>query len=59
MKIEFLDESKKEYEKGMTPYDIASSISKGLLKNSVYALVNGEAYDLKRPILKEDRKSVV
>ncbi|HNZ74254.1 MAG TPA: threonine--tRNA ligase [Bacilli bacterium] len=59
MKIEFLDGSKKEYEKGTTPYDIASSISKGLLKNSVYALVNDEAYDLKRPILKDSKVELV
>jgi len=59
MKIEFLDGSKKEYEKGASAYDIASSISKGLLKNSVYALVNGEAYDLKRPILKDSKLELV
>ena len=36
-----------------TPYDIAAQISKGLADNAVIAKVNGELWDLDRP-LEED-----
>ena len=53
MIITFLDGSKKEFEKGVSSLDIANSISSSLAKKSVYALVNGEEYDLTRPILSD------
>ena len=53
MIITFLDGSKKEFEKGVSSLDIANSISSSLAKKSVFALVNGEAYDLTRPILED------
>ena len=53
MIITFLDGSKKAFEKGVTSLDIANSISSSLAKKSVFALVNGEAYDLTRPILED------
>ena len=53
MIITFLDGSKKEFEKGVSSLEIANSISSSLAKKSVYALVNGEAYDLSRPILED------
>ena len=53
MIITFLDGSKKEFEKGVSSLDIANSISSSLAKKSVYAMVNGEAYDLNRPILED------
>lgn len=55
MKIEFLDGSKKELEKGLSAFEIANQISSNLAKKSVCALVNGEMYDLNRPI-NEDAK---
>ena len=53
MIITFLDGSKKEFEKGVSSLEIANSISSSLAKKSVYALVNGEAYDLSRPVLED------
>lgn len=50
MKITFIDGSQKEFENGKNAYEIASSISSSLAKKSIYALVNGEPYDLMRPI---------
>ena len=34
----------------MSAYEIASSISPSLAKKSIYANVNGEAWDINRPI---------
>ena len=53
MIITFLDGSKKEFEVGSSALDIANSISSSLAKKSIYALVNGEEYDLTRPILSD------
>ena len=50
IKITFLDGSKKEFEKGITGYDIANSISIGLRKKSVACKVNDEVVELNRPI---------
>lgn len=50
MKITFLDGSSKEFENGLSSFDIASSISSSLAKRSVFALVNDSPYDLMRPI---------
>ncbi len=50
MKITFLDGSVKEFEKGVSAFAIAQSISPSLAKKSVVAKVNGEFYDLTRPI---------
>ena len=50
MKITFLDGSVKEFNQGMSAYEIASSISPSLAKKSIYANVNGEAWDINRPI---------
>lgn len=50
IKITFLDGQVKEFEDGITPASIAQSISSGLRKKSVAAKVNGEMYDLTRPI---------
>ena len=53
MKITFLDGSVKEFNDGMSAYDIAQSISPSLAKKSIYALVDDEEYDLSRPIKKD------
>lgn len=50
MKIKFPDGSIKEYEYGITPYQIAESISKGLAKEILVAKINNQMYDLNRPI---------
>ncbi|MDD3170817.1 MAG: threonine--tRNA ligase [Bacilli bacterium] len=50
MKITFLDGSVKEFNKGTSAYEIASSISSSLAKKSVCAKVNDIMWDLKRPI---------
>ena len=50
MKITFIDGSIKEYADGMSSYEIAKSISPSLAKKAIFAKVNGENYDLDRPI---------
>ena len=50
MKITFLDGSNKEFENGLSSYEIAKSISSSLAKRSIFALVNNQPYDLMRPI---------
>ena len=50
MKITFLDGNSKEFQNGLSSYEIAKSISSSLAKRSVFALVNGKPYDLTRPI---------
>ncbi len=48
--ITFPDGSKKEFESGITGGKIAESISRGLAKNALSVSVNGEVWDLARPI---------
>ena len=50
MKIKFLDGSVKEFENGKSAFDIAMSISPSLAKKSIVAKINGELWDLARPI---------
>ncbi len=50
MKIKFPDGSIKEYKHGITPYEVAESISKGLAKEVVAAKVDNQMYDLNRHI---------
>ncbi len=50
IKITFPDGFVKEYEKSVTLYDIAQSISPGLRKKSVAGYVNQVLYDMNRPI---------
>lgn len=47
------DGSVRQYEPGVTAYDVAMSISPGLAKNVLSAEVNGEVWDLMRPIHKD------
>ena len=44
------DGSVKQYEQGVTPYEIASSISEGLARNVLAANVNNQIVELSRPI---------
>jgi len=50
MKITFPDNSVREYEKGTTAYQIAESVSPRLAAEVLVASVNGNIYDLNRPI---------
>ena len=56
--ITFPDGSVKPFEKGVTAYEIAGSISPRLAAEVLAATVNGEAYDLARPI-EEDAEVVL
>ncbi len=44
------DGSVRQYEAGVSAYDVAASISQGLAKAVISAEVNGEVWDLNRPI---------
>ena len=48
--ITFPDGSRKEYEKGVTPLEIAQSLSAQLAREILVATVNGSAWDLTRQI---------
>ncbi|WP_395808848.1 threonine--tRNA ligase [Daejeonella sp.] len=47
------DGSVREYEQGTTAHQIALSISEGLARNVLAAMVNGEVWDSSRPIEKD------
>ena len=51
IRITFPDGSVREYEKGVTAIEIASSISRGLAADVYSATVNGELWDLTRPLM--------
>ncbi len=57
IKITFPDGNSKEYDKGVSAYDIAASISKGLANDILVAEVNGKMKDLYAPI--NDDASIV
>ena len=48
--LTFPDGSKRDFDKGVTPAEIAASISKSLGKKAISATVNGAHYDLAWPI---------
>ena len=50
IKITFPDGSSKDFEKGVTGREIAKSISNGLAREALAIEVNGEVWDLGRPI---------
>lgn len=53
IKITLPDGSVREYNESVSAYDVAMSISPGLAKNVLSAEVNGEIWDLTRPITKD------
>ncbi|MCH5233417.1 MAG: threonine--tRNA ligase [Muribaculaceae bacterium] len=53
IKITFPDGGVREYEKGITPYQIAESISPRLAAEILAAHVDGEKWDISRPIDKD------
>jgi threonyl-tRNA synthetase len=56
IKITFPDQSVREFSKGITGYEIAASISNSLAKEVLSITVNGEVWDLSRPI--QDNASI-
>jgi threonyl-tRNA synthetase len=50
IKVSFPDGAVKEFPKGTTTEDIAASISPGLKKKAIAGKLNGQMYDLRRPI---------
>ena len=50
IKITLPDGSVREFDKGVTSHDVAVSISEGLARMCLSAEVNGEVWDLNRPI---------
>lgn len=53
VKITLPDGSIKEFEKGIKGVEVANSISEGLARNALSIEVNGEIWDLDRPIEKD------
>ena len=50
IQVSFPDGAVKSFESGVSGYDVAKSISEGLARNVLLAKVNGEIWDLSRPI---------
>ena len=50
IKITFPDNSVREFNEGVTPYEVAASISSGLARDILAATVNDEVCDITRPI---------
>lgn len=50
IKVTFPDGTVKEFEKGITPFEIAKAISKGLAKEAIVAEINGTRRELNTPI---------
>lgn len=59
IKITFPDGSVKEFEQGVNIEAIAGSISSSLRKVSVAGVVNGEVYDLNRPINNDSEVRII
>ncbi|USK38166.1 threonine--tRNA ligase [Cytobacillus firmus] len=59
VKVSFPDGAVKEFPKGTTTEDIAVSISPGLKKKAIAGKLDGEMYDLRRPIEKDGAIEIV
>jgi threonyl-tRNA synthetase len=59
IKVLFPDGAEKEFPVGTTTEDIAASISSGLKKKAIAGKLNGEMYDLRRPILEDGAIEIV
>ena len=53
IEISFPDKSVRSYEKGVTPLDIAQSISEGLARNVISASFNGNTFEVSTPIMED------
>ncbi|WP_026584343.1 threonine--tRNA ligase [Bacillus sp. J33] len=59
VKVSFPDGAVKEFPKGTTTEEIAASISPGLKKKAIAGKLDGEMYDLRRPIEKDGAIEIV
>lgn len=59
IKIIFPDGSKKEYEKGITPFEVAQSIAISLAKKAIAAIYNDEYIELSRPLLEDGKLALL
>ncbi|MGG0720237.1 threonine--tRNA ligase [Robertmurraya massiliosenegalensis] len=59
IKLSFPDGAVKEFPLGVTTEDVAASISPGLKKKSLAGKLNGEMYDLRRPIEEDGAIEIV
>jgi len=59
IKVTLPDNSVREYESGTTSWDVAKSISEGLARNVLAAKVNGEVWDLTRPLTEDSSVSLL
>ncbi len=59
VKITFPDGAIKEFSKGTSTEDIAASISPGLKKKAIAGKLNGQMYDLSRPIIEDGAIEIV
>ena len=53
IKITFPDGNQRQFESGITPLEIAKSISEGLARNTISALVDGQQVEVFTPITKD------
>ena len=53
IKITFPDGNQRQFESGITPLEIAKSISEGLARNTISALVDGQQVEVSTPITKD------
>jgi len=59
MIITFPDGSKKTYDQGVTPYDIAYGISQSLAKNAIGAKINDDFVELDRKLYEDATLSII
>ncbi|QED48884.1 threonine--tRNA ligase [Cytobacillus dafuensis] len=59
IKVSFPDGAVKEFPKGTTTEEIAASISPGLKKKAIAGKVNGQMYDLRRPIEEDGAVEII
>jgi threonyl-tRNA synthetase len=59
IKITFPDGSQREYPRGITGFQIAEGISKGLAKDALAVEVNGEVWDLSRAICQDSTVKIL
>ena len=59
VKITLPDGSVKEYDKGITPYQIAESISGRLAKEALVSKINGKVRDLRTPINEDSQVQIL
>lgn len=59
IKVTLPDGSVREYQNGTTSMEVAKSISEGLARNVLAAEVNGEVWDLSRPLNKDVNMSLL